>query len=323
MCACARRWRTSGSSSAPALAGCSRASSTSWVSERRILRWKTKVHIGPRSCATMPMAMPQPAPGVPRRFVGRHAHVLEEHLAELGVVGHLAQRTDGDAGRLHVDEQQADALVLRRVGLGAAEEEAPVGDVGVAGPHLLAVHDVVVAVTLRPGAERRQIGARAGLGEALTPELVAVHHRAQEALALRLAAVLEERGADQVDVGLRRRARRADLVEGLIEEPALHHGRAAAAVLARPRDGGPAAVEEPLLPLARDLDPERVLDPRPAVVAPPRRRGGCARATRAPRRRRPDRRRRTRSPCAAKPSRAPRRLIRATRCRTPACTCTS
>ena len=114
-----------------------------------------------------------------------------------------------------------------------------------------------------------QVGAGAGLGEALAPELVAVHHRTQEAVALRLRAVLEERRPDQVDVGLGGRPWRAHLVERLVEEPALHHRGAAAAVLARPRDGGPAAVEEPPLPLPGDLDPHRVLDPRPAVVAPP------------------------------------------------------
>src|SRR5262249_46467423 len=115
----------------------------------------------------------------------------------------------------------------------------------------------------------------------------------------------------------------AHLVEGLIEEPALHHRRAAAAVLARPRDRRPAAVEEATLPLACDPDPERILDPGPAVVAPPVIRkialepaarlvgegqiGG----------------REGEVHCGAEPSRARRRLIRATRCRTAVSTCTS
>src|SRR5262249_9410910 len=71
------------------------------------------------------------------------------------------------------------------------------------------------------------------------------------------------------DVRLRRRTGGAHLVERLVEEPAFDHRCAAAAVLAGPGDHRPAPVEEPPLPLARDALPERVLDPRPAVVAPP------------------------------------------------------
>jgi hypothetical protein len=201
--------------------------------------------------------------------IGRDAHVLEEDLAELGVVGHLLERADGDAGRLHVDEQQADALVLRRVGLGAAEEEAPVRDVGVARPHLLAVHDVLVAAPLRARAEPGEIGARTRLGETLAPELVAVDHFPEEALALRRRAVLQHRRADQVDVRLRGRPRRTELVEREVEEPPLHHRGPAATRFLRPRDRGPAAVGEHALPLARDLDPHRILDARPAVATAP------------------------------------------------------
>ena len=43
-------------------------------------------------------------------------------------------------------------VVLRDLGIGAGEQEAPVGGrVGVAGPDLLPVHDVVVAVVARRG----------------------------------------------------------------------------------------------------------------------------------------------------------------------------
>src|SRR5262249_12842623 len=183
------------------------------------------------------------APAGARRseqVLGGHADVLEEDLAELGVVGHLPQRPHGDAWRLHVDQQQAEALLLRTGRLRAGEQEAAIGDVRMAGPDLLAVDDVRVATTLGPGAEARQVGARARLREALAPELVAVHHRREEALALGGRAVREQRGADEIDVGLRRRTGRADLVERLVEEPALHDGGAATALLARPGDRRPA-----------------------------------------------------------------------------------
>src|SRR5262249_20689583 len=110
--------------------------------------------------------------------------------------------------------------------------------------------------------------------EALTPELPARDHRREIALSLRSRAVLTDRRADQVDVRLRRRAGGPHFVEGLVEKPALDHRRAAATVLARAGDHGPAAVQEPLLPLAGDAFPERVLDPRPAVVAAPLARAG-------------------------------------------------
>src|ERR1044072_1741184 len=135
MWACARRWRTAGSCSRWRVDGCSFASWRSCERLRRILREKTNVHMGPRSCCTMPIAMPQPAPGAPTRFAAgtrTSSKKTSQDLAASGVVRHLAQWLYADAGTLHVDEEQADALVLRQVGLGTAEEEAPVGDVGVA-----------------------------------------------------------------------------------------------------------------------------------------------------------------------------------------------
>src|SRR5207247_4735661 len=109
--------------------------------------------------------------------------------------------THRDVRAPHVDQEQADTMVLRRRGLGAAEEEAPVGDVGVAGPHLLAVHDEAVAPALAARAERAQVGAGAGLGEALAPEVLAREEPAEEARALRVRAVAEDGRPDQVDLG--------------------------------------------------------------------------------------------------------------------------
>src|SRR5262249_27150230 len=120
-------------------------------------------------------------------------------------------------------------------------------------------------------AERSQIGAGPRLRESLAPELLPRQEGWNEAAALGLAAVTEERGADQVDVGRGRRARRAHLVQRLIEEPALDGRRGAPTVLARPGDGGPAAGGEEPLPGARHLEPERLLDPGPAMVSPPAR----------------------------------------------------
>ena len=64
-------------------------------------------------------------------------------------------------GRLHVDQQEGQALVLRRPDIGAHQQDAPVREAGVAGPDLLPgdVEDVAVAgrraCGTRPGRSRR------------------------------------------------------------------------------------------------------------------------------------------------------------------------
>ena len=93
--------------------------------------------------------------------VGRNEHVGEEHLVELGLVGDLAQRPHLDAGRVHVDDERGDALALRRVGIGAREAPAPVGELRVARPHLLPVqHEAASTVGPEPASTARR-GSRA------------------------------------------------------------------------------------------------------------------------------------------------------------------
>ena len=62
------------------------------------------------------------------QVLARHLDVGEEHLGEVGRAGEVAERPDLDAGRVHVDDQQRDALVLRRVGIGAHVAEALLRD---------------------------------------------------------------------------------------------------------------------------------------------------------------------------------------------------
>ena len=96
------------------------------------------------------------------------AGVGEEDLVELGLAGHLAQRPDLDAGRLHVDDERGEAGVLHRFGVGAHDEQAPARQVGERGPHLLAVDDPLVAVahalatTARRSRSRRPARRTAG-----------------------------------------------------------------------------------------------------------------------------------------------------------------
>ena len=70
-------------------------------------------------------------------------------------------------------------LCLGAVGVGAHQQLAVVGHVRPGAPDLLAVHHVVVAVALGPGAQRGQIGSGLGLGEALAPDVVAAQDAGQ------------------------------------------------------------------------------------------------------------------------------------------------
>ena len=123
-------------------------------------------------------------------------------------------------GDLHVGQQEGDALLLLRVRVGADQQEDPVGVLRQRGPGLLAVDDVVVALAHRARLEAGEVGAGAGLGEALAPPVVEVGHARQEALLLLLRAEGDDDRAAHVGVeGERLRRRR--LLQLLAEDVAL------------------------------------------------------------------------------------------------------
>ena len=90
-----------------------------------------------------------------------HPHLGQVDLVELGLAGHLAQRPHLDARRVHVEGEVGHALVLGRLGVGAGDEHAPVGEVGQRVPHLLPGDDPLVAVAHGPGGQAGQVGAGA------------------------------------------------------------------------------------------------------------------------------------------------------------------
>ena len=126
-------------------------------------------------------------------------HVGEEHLVELRLVGDLAQRAHVDTGRVHVDDERRDPLLLRRIGIGAREAPAPVGELRVARPHLLAVEHPTAVDLLGACAQRREITAGFGLAEELAPDLGRVEDVREPTGLLRFGAVREQRRPDQVD----------------------------------------------------------------------------------------------------------------------------
>ena len=93
-------------------------------------------------------------------------------------------------------------LRLGASGIGAGQQQAPVGMHTAAGPQLLAVDDVGVAVASGRGAQAGQVGAGLGFGEALDPDL-AVEDRGQVASALLVGARGQQgrRGVVDADEG--------------------------------------------------------------------------------------------------------------------------
>ena len=140
--------------------------------------------------------------------------------------------------------------MLGGVGVGAGDEHAPLRVLGEGRPDLLPGDHPFVAVLDRRRLQRGEVGARLGLGEPLAPDLLAGEDRLQVALLLLLGAVGDHhrpahRQAEHVGRARRFQARRlAD------EDRLLDQGRAAAAVLLRPGDPGPAGLVHLALPLA-------------------------------------------------------------------------
>ena len=177
---------------------------------------------------------------------GGHPGLVEDHLAELpgDPVDHL-QRALLDARLVHADGEGGDALVLGDVGVGAGEDEAPVGEVGVAGPDLVPGDDVVVAVADRPGAERGEVGAGVGLAEALAPAVPAVDDAGQEAAADVLVAMVEDAEHEVAEARAGRGAGGGELV---VDDHVVDAGQPLAADLGRPRQAEEPAVVEGLVP---------------------------------------------------------------------------
>ena len=87
------------------------------------------------------------------QVLARDDDVVEEDFVEVGAfaVVHLGDRPHRDARRIHVDDHAADPHVLRRVGIGADEEDASLGVLRSGRPHLLPVDDEHVVAQLGAG----------------------------------------------------------------------------------------------------------------------------------------------------------------------------
>src|ERR1051326_5940276 len=99
-------------------------------------------------------------------------------------------------------------MMLRRVGVGAHQQKAPIGEMRARRPYLLAVDQEMVALVDRASAQAGKIGARPRLGVALAPDLAAAEDLWKVPLLLRLGAPMNERGAEKTHADRDRKSTR-------------------------------------------------------------------------------------------------------------------
>ena len=204
----------------------------------------------------------------------RDDDIGEEDLVEVRIRG-LGQFGDGpvlDARRAHVDHQHADALVLRRVRVGAHETEAPVGVLRAGGPHLLAVHDELVAVFDGAHREGGKVAPRVGFAHAEAPADLGAQRRQRPPFTLFGRAVVDDRRRH--DRQALRVGGAADLAPRELLEIDHLLGRVgvAPAELGRPAGHEIAVVEQRALPRHRPRPPVGTRLPRISPLLRHRRR---------------------------------------------------
>ena len=89
--------------------------------------------------------------------------VVEELLAELDRSVDLLDATQGDAGAVDGHHEHRQALVLGHIPVSAGQHQAVVGGESAGAPRLRAVDHPLVALSVGPGDDTRQIRSAAGL----------------------------------------------------------------------------------------------------------------------------------------------------------------
>ena len=129
----------------------------------------------------------------------RHPRAVEEHLVEVDLAAHVAQRPDIHTRLVQLEQEVRDPGALRHVGIGAGEEHRVARKVRPGGPDLLPGDHPLVTVALGSRGQRGQVRSRARLAEELAPHLLVAHDGGQEPQPLLLTAVGEERGRGEVE----------------------------------------------------------------------------------------------------------------------------
>src|SRR5208337_5672068 len=164
----------------------------------------------------------------------RYEHVVEKSLAKRRRARDQNDRLGRYPGAFHVEQYKADALVLGRAGVRAHQAENPIRLVRVRGPDLRAVDEELIALVLRAGLQRRQVGTRTGLGIALAPSNLASNNLRQLLALLFFGTIFEQRRSEHRDAEAGQRRAASERAHFLAQNFGLVAREAAAAVLARP-----------------------------------------------------------------------------------------
>ena len=199
------------------------------------------------------MATFQPPFSGPTRFSAGTTHIGQEDLVEVQVVAvvHAGERSAGHAGGVGGNQQCADPLVFRGVGIGADEGEQDVGVVRTGRPDLLTVDDEVIAVEHRTCGQARKVGTRARFTHAQRRGDLGAQDGHRPSLFLFVGAERQQRRRDDPDaLGVERvvdaSPRKLLAVHELLEDV-----RVAATELRRVSRQQPAVVELQPLPAPR------------------------------------------------------------------------
>ena len=174
--------------------------------------------------------------------------VVEKGLVEGRLPGDQADGLHPHPRLVHRQQQEADALMLWRIRVGAHQNEHPIRKLGAGGPGLLAVDDEVVAPILRPSAQAGQIAAGAGFAVALAPFHCRSGDARQVGLLLQVGAELKQGGAEHAGAEAGQRRAGVNAAHFLQQDQVLLLAEGRAAVLLRPVRHGPALLDHQVQP---------------------------------------------------------------------------
>ena len=186
-----------------------------------------------------------------------HSDIFKKNLVKLGIAVHLDERSNGNAGAVHINQQIADAVMLGRVRVGADQEKTPVRVLRPACPDFLTVHHKMIAVFHRARLEGGQVRTRARLGIALTPQLFGRQDCGQEALLLLLRPPVHQRGSQHGDSAHIDPAGHLGARQFFVENRLFTDRGPPSAVFLRPPQANPASGVQGFMP---------VLAPLPAFI---------------------------------------------------------
>ena len=127
------------------------------------------------------------------------SNTVEIDLVERTSAGHLPDRANTDARRIHRHQEHGETGMFRCARVGSAHRDADLGDACARGPHLVALdRPRPIGRPDGPGTNGCQIGSGLGFREQLTRDDVGPQHGAHIARPLFVGSPLLDRGSHQL-----------------------------------------------------------------------------------------------------------------------------